>query len=58
MKKTYIQPSIIIQKIKPFHMLAGSGRATGTKMGFGGNAGDGVSGDSRRGSVWDDDDEW
>jgi len=38
------------------HLLAGSGRQTNVSMGFGGDAGEGVQGNSRRGGgIWDDD---
>ena len=44
----------MIVHIKLHRMMAGSYDS----MKFGGNATEGLKGDSRRGSVWDDDDEW
>lgn len=58
MKKTYMTPEVMIVTMTVQQMIAGSpaGTSTNTKMEFGSNAGDGVSGDSRR-VFWDDDDD-
>lgn len=62
MKKQYISPEVLCQKIRLNSLLNGAS-VTGIDKGdltheieTGGNAGDGVSSDSRH-SIWDDEDE-
>ena len=56
MKKTYMNPETTIIKVELQKMIAGSpaGKETSTSQGFGGDAGDGVGGDSRSLGFWDD----
>ena len=58
MKKIYMSPEIIIVKVALQKMIAGSpaGKETETTQGFGGDAEDGVGGDSRRFDFWDEED--
>ena len=55
MKKTYQRPVThqVLLRVQ-HHLLAGSGTATETTMGFGGDAGEGEVGASRGGSIWDE----
>lgn len=60
MKKNYQTPSVKVMHVELGNQLmAGSdGEKTDKSMGFGGDAGKGVSGDAKRSySVWDDDEE-
>ena len=63
MKKQYISPEVLCQQIHLDRLLSPTS-VTGIDKGdltheieTGGNAGDGVSSDSRRSSVWDDEEE-
>lgn len=63
MKKQYISPEVLCQQIHLESLLNGAS-ITGVDKGdltndivIGGNAGDGVSSDSRRRDIWDDDEE-
>ena len=51
-----MNPETTIIKVELQKMIAGSpaGKETSTSQGFGGDAGDGVGGDSRSFGFWDD----
>lgn len=60
MKRIYMAPksTVFLLNTKQ-HLLSVSGRATGTSMGFGDNAGaEDVAGSRRGSSFWDDDDDY
>lgn len=58
MKKNYQKPGIAIYNVKTTAIMAGSGQATSTSMGFSSTETSGASGDSRESSsYWDDDED-
>lgn len=61
-KTTYLRPEIKVRHIEAENLMAASGIVTDTTMGFGGDAGQGVTGDAKRNTFsktidWDEEEE-